>query len=389
VLYDFDQILNRKHTNSVKWEFMSLLNDKVDADALPFWIADMDFAPPPAMIEAIKKRTDQLVLGYSMADDTYYRAVITWFEERFTWCIAPQNIFISSGVVPAIKELLLALSAPGDGVIIQRPVYYPFSILIEKTGRRVVNNALVNTDGRYTIDFQDLENKVRDPATTMMLFCSPHNPVGRVWSREELEQVGRICLEHDVLLVSDEIHCDLLRAGVRHFPLTTLFPDNDTIITCTSPSKTFNCAGMQIANIIIENKILQEKWTDMVGPELPSPLALAAVRGAYEGGGAWLQQLRKYLDDNVLFLQHFLRTELPETRFTVPEGTYLAWIDFSSYGYSNRELSDLLVTGARVLLEDGLMFGSEGNGFQRMNIACPRSILKTGLQQMAATLHPG
>jgi cystathionine beta-lyase len=274
-------------------------------------------------------------------------------------------------------------------VIIQRPVYYPFSILIEKTGRRVVNNALVNTDGRYTIDFQDLENKARDPATTMMLFCSPHNPVGRVWSREELEQVGRICLEYDVLLVSDEIHCDLLRAGVRHFPLTTLFPDNDTIITCTSPSKTFNCAGMQIANIIIENKILQEKWTDMVGPELPSPLALAAVRGAYEGGGAWLQQLRKYLDDNVLFLQHFLRTELPETRFTVPEGTYLAWIDFSSYGYSNRELSDLLVTGARVLLEDGLMFGSEGNGFQRMNIACPRSILKTGLQQMAATLHPG
>jgi cystathionine beta-lyase len=292
-------------------------------------------------------------------------------------------------VVPAIKELLLALSAPGDGVIIQRPVYYPFSILIEKTGRRVVNNALVNTDGRYTIDFQDLENKARDPATTMMLFCSPHNPVGRVWSREELEQVGRICLEHDVLLVSDEIHCDLLRAGVRHFPLTTLFPDNDTIITCTSPSKTFNCAGMQIANIIIENKILQEKWTDMVGPELSSPLALAAVRGAYEGGGAWLQQLRKYLDDNVLFLQHFLRTELPETRFTVPEGTYLAWIDFSNYGYSNRELSDLLVTGARVLLEDGLMFGSEGNGFQRMNIACPRSILKTGLQQMAATLHPG
>ena len=384
--FDFDRIIDRRQTNSVKWEFMQTLDPGTDADTLPFWIADMDFASPPAMIEAIKERADQLIMGYSMADEDYHLAVLSWFARRFNWTVGAETIFISPGVVPAIKTLLLALTGAGDWVIIQRPVYYPFSILIENTGRRVVNNPLVNKGGRYTIDFLDLEQKARQATTTMMLLCSPHNPVGRVWTREELERVGRICLDNGVILVSDEIHCDLVRRGVQHVPLTTLFPDQDRIITCTSPSKTFNAAGLQMANIIIEDPDMQKKWTAQVGPELAPPLGLAATRGAYLGGEQWLEALKAYLDENFCFMEDFFARNLPGVRFTIAEGTYLAWIDFSGYGCGDRELSRLLVEKGRVLLEGGTMFGPEGSGFQRMNIACPRSLLARGLEGIATAL---
>ena len=387
--YDFDQVIDRENSNSVKWEFMETQARDANRDTLPFWIADMDFSCPPAMLTAIKERTDRLIMGYSMADREYHDAVCNWMKRRFSWEIAPEDIFISAGVVAALRDLILTLSRPGNGIIIQRPVYYPFSAIIKLTGRTVVNNALVNGAGSYTIDFEDLERKAEDPANTMMILCSPHNPVGRVWTEEELLRIGNICLQNDVILVSDEIHFDLVRTGVSHIPMARLFPDQDTIITCTAPTKTFNGAGLQISNIIISNLEFQKKWKQHLGPELPSPLALAATKAAYNEGEEWLEQLLMYLDDNFAFMDRYLQDNLPEVQFVIPEGTYLAWLDFSGYGYQDKELGRILLKEANVLLEGGTMFGPEGSGFQRINIACPRSILQQGLERIATALHRG
>ena len=384
--YDFDQIIKRSHTHSVKWEFMHIQEQEVNSDTLPFWIADMDFMCPRPLLDAIKKRADKLILGYSMADARYHQAVCSWMAHRFHWTIHPSEIFISSGVVPALIDLILALTQKGAGIIIQRPVYYPFSAIIPHTGRTLVNNPLCCTDGFYTIDFQDLERKAQDPATTMMLFCSPHNPVGRVWTENELLRVAEICLQNNVILVSDEIHGDLLRQESTHFPVAGLLPDEDTIITCTAPSKTFNAAGLQLANIIIKNKEFQQKWSARTGPEFPSPLALAAVEAAYSKAEDWLEQLLVYLDQNFAFMDHYLKEHLPRARFNIPQGTYLAWIDFSRYGYGDQELNEILLKKANVLLEGGPMFGPEGSGYQRMNIACPRSTLTEGLDRIRTAL---
>jgi len=366
---------------------MQIMEQDVNKDTLPFWIADMDFSCPPAMLAAIKDRADRLIMGYSMADGEYHEAICNWMERRFSWNINSEDIFISSGVVPAIKDLILTLTNQGDGVIIQRPVYYPFSAIINLTRRTLVNNALVNSDGRYSIDFQDLEQKAKDPVNTMMLLCSPHNPVGRVWTDEELQRIGNICLENGVILVSDEIHFDLLRTGANHTPVARLFPGQNSIITCTAPTKTFNAAGLQISNIIIKNKAFQKKWKQHLGPELPSPLALAATKAAYNEGEEWLEQLLVYLDDNLAFMDRYLKNKLPEVQFVIPQGTYLAWLDFSTYGYNDRELGRILIKEANVLLEGGTMFGPEGSGFQRINIACPKTVLEQGLKRIVAALH--
>ncbi len=385
--YNFDRIIPRTNTNSIKWEFMHTHDTRANSETLPFWIADMDFACPPAIIEAIKDRADKLILGYSKADAHYYNAVCSWMARRFAWQIKPDSIFISPGVVPALKNLILCLTAPGDGIIIQRPVYYPFTAMTTLTGRTVVNNALINNNGYYTINFEALEQQAREANTTMMLLCSPHNPVGRVWTEEELQHIGEICLNNNVTIVSDEIHFDLLRSGMRHVPIAKLFPDADTIITCTSPSKSFNTAGMQTSNIMINNPVMREKWEHQVGPEHASPFGLIAVQAAYEQGEEWLDQLCAYLDENLRFMKQFLDRHLPKTVFTLPEGTYLAWIDFRAYGHTAGELDKLLLEKGNILLDGGTMFGPEGRGFQRMNIACPRSILEPGLERMARALQ--
>ncbi|XCN72919.1 MAG: MalY/PatB family protein [Candidatus Electrothrix aestuarii] len=385
--YDFDRIIEKKGINSVKWEFMEFLTKDIDKDTLPFWIADMDFMCPPPLLEAIKERADKFTLGYSMADDTYHEAVCNWMERRFSWNIHPSDIFISPGVVKGIENLILSLTTAGNGIIIQKPVYYPFSAIIQQTGRTVVNNALINTAGFYEIDFQDLQRKAQDPANKMLLLCSPHNPVGRVWTEQELRQVAEICLENDVILVSDEIHFDLLRKGVTHIPLARLYPEEDRIITCTAPSKTFNTAGLQISNIIIKNKTFQKKWSEIAGMELPSPLALTAVKAAYNEGEEWLEQLLVYLDENFSFLDQYIKEKIPKAKFSIPQGSYLAWIDFSPYGYDDKELDRILIQEAKVLLEAGTIFGPEGAGFQRMNIACPRATLEQGLERISTALH--
>lgn len=385
--YDFDRLIDKNGINSVKWEFMQLLEKDVNEDTLPFWIADMDFMCPPPLLEAIKDRVDRLLLGYSMADEAYFDAASCWLKHRFDWQVEAGDIFITPGVVSALIDLIVCLTRTGDGIIIQRPVYYPFSLIIPKTGRTLVNNALVNRAGYYEIDWQDLENKAKDPANRMLLFCSPHNPVGRVWSEKELMRVVKICLDNEIILVSDEIHFDLLRKGISHTPVAKLFPKEDTIITCTAPTKTFNAAGLQISNIIIQNKMFQKKWSAHTGPELVSPLSVAGVKAAYNEGEEWLEQLLVYLDENFAFLERYLKKYLPKARFIIPEGTYLAWIDFSRYGYDDKQLGRILLNKANVLLESGTMFGPEGSGFQRMNIACPRTVLEQGLKRMSAALH--
>lgn len=385
--YDFDRLIDKNGINSVKWEFMQLLEKDVNEDTLPFWIADMDFMCPPPLLEAIKDRVDRLLLGYSMADEAYFDAVCCWLKNRLHWQVEAGDIFITPGVVSALIDLIVCLTRTGDGIIIQRPVYYPFSLIIPKTGRTLVNNALVNRAGYYEIDWQDLENKAKDPANRMLLFCSPHNPVGRVWSEKELMRVVKICLDNEIILVSDEIHFDLLRKGISHTPVAKLFPKEDTIITCTAPTKTFNAAGLQISNIIIRNKMFQKKWSAHTGPELVSPLSVAGVKAAYNEGEEWLEQLLVYLDENFAFLERYLKKYLPKARFIIPEGTYLAWIDFSRYGYDDKQLGRILLNKANVLLESGTMFGPEGSGFQRMNIACPRTVLEQGLKRMSAALH--
>ena len=385
--YDFDRLIDKNGINSVKWEFMQLLEKDVNEDTLPFWIADMDFMCPPPLLEAIKDRVDRLLLGYSMADEAYFDAVCCWLKNRLHWQVEAGDIFITPGVVSALIDLIVCLTKTGDGIIIQRPVYYPFSLIIPKTGRTLVNNALVNRAGYYEIDWQDLENKAKDSANRMLLFCSPHNPVGRVWSEKELRRVATICLDNEVILVSDEIHFDLLRKGISHTPVAKLFPKEDTIITCTAPTKTFNAAGLQISNIIIQNKIFQKKWSAHTGPELVSPLSVAGVKAAYNEGEEWLEQLLVYLDENFVFLDRYLKKHLPKARFIIPEGTYLAWIDFSRYDYDDKQLGRILLNEANVLLESGTMFGPEGSGFQRMNIACPRTVLEQGLKRISAALH--
>jgi cystathionine beta-lyase len=383
----FDQPVHHSGINSVKWDFMRIQDKRVKPDTLPFWIADMDFACPPPLLEAIKNRLDRMPLGYSKPDDDYYAAVCGWMEKQFAWNVSPDNIFTSAGVVRALIDLILALTTPGEGIIIQRPVYYPFSAIIHHTGRKIVNNPLQHDQGVYSMDFADLERKAGRPDTTMMILCSPHNPVGRVWTEDELYRAAQICLNNNVQLISDEIHFDLLRKDVTHIPIARMFPETDTIITCTAPSKTFNTAGMQISNVIIQNKTLKKKWRTQIGVEFPAPLAITAVKAAYTQCDDWLAQLLDYLDSNFLFMETFLKKHLPKARFIIPQGTYLGWIDFSDYGYKDEELATLLLKKAHVLLESGTIFGPEGTGFQRINVACPRATLEQGLQQIAGVLN--
>ncbi|MBI9105602.1 MAG: PatB family C-S lyase [Spirochaetales bacterium] len=386
--YDLDRIVDRKGTNSIKWEFGALLNSKVDGDTIPLWVADMDFACSKPIQDAIKTRVDKEIFGYSAHfTGEYFRAVGSWMQRRFNWYVNSEDIFISPGVVPAISDLIRCFSKEGEGIIIQKPVYYPFMMSIENNKRVIKNNALINNNGYYTMDFDDLEEKAKDPDNTMMVLCSPHNPVGRVWKEEELRRVGEICLSNDVVLVSDEIHFDIVRKNVKHTVLESLFPGEDRIITCTAPSKTFNLAGMHTSHIIIKNEKYKERWNEVVGMGLLSPLSICAVQAAFDESEDWLEQVNDYIDGNIYYIQEFLSKHLPEAKYVPAEGTYLAWIDLEAYGTGGKDLDNRMVEGAKVLLEGGTMFGSEGEYFQRINVACPRSILNECLVRVANTMN--
>lgn len=316
--YDFDRPIDRHGTNSGKWEFGSVQNSNAGLSTIPFWIADMDFGCPPAVLEALHRRVDREILGYSMQfTGEFFRSVCGWFQHRFGWYVNSKDIYYCGGVVPAINYLIRIMSHEGDRVIVQPPVYRPFYKKIECCHRIAASNRLICKNGHYEIDFEDFEEKARDPRTTLFILCSPHNPTGRVWTREELTRMGRICFANGVRIISDEIHHDIVSPDARHIPLESLFPERkNEIVTCTSVSKTFNLAGMAYSNIIIHDPHLKALWEKHVqggaGVMMPNPLSITAIQTAYEAGEPWLDQANAYFHENLLFTERYLREHLPQ-----------------------------------------------------------------------------
>ncbi len=386
----FDIIHERKGTGSEKWDMCDTLFK--GEDLLPLWVADMDFRVPEQIRQALHKRIDHGIFGYSTYTDSTYQSVINWFSSRHKWTIEKDWIVFSPGVVPAINILIQSLPSTDDAILIQRPVYYPFMKVIESNGRRVVSSSLVqDSSGRYVMDFDDLESKIEENGVKTFILCSPHNPVGRVWQEEELSRLLEVCRKHDVLIISDEIHCDLIYRGHRHIPLQTIAKDyRDNIITCTAPSKTFNLAGLQTSNIIIPDKIKRKKFRLALLQNAlmdPNSLGPVAMEAAYNNCAWWVDELMLYIEENLNFLKEFVKNRLPGVRVIEPEGTYLLWLDFRDVNPDHEEMTRLLIEKAGVAPDPGQIFGEEGNGFHRLNLACPRELLEKGLERISEALN--
>lgn len=382
---DFDVIIPRRGTGSLKYDAAAKRGKP--EDILPFWVADMDFQSPPAVMEALSKRIEHGIFGYSdVIDEGYVNALSSWYRERFDWQIQPEWLVITPGVVFAICTAIRALTRPGEAVIIQQPVYYPFESSVKLNDRRLVVNQLVYRNGRYEMDLQEFERQIVEEQVKLFILCSPHNPVGRVWTAEELTALGDICRRHGVYVLADEIHGDFVYPGYRHLVFAGLKPEYaDITVTCTAPSKTFNLPGLQTANILIQNEEIRRLFTDEIrktGYSQPNLMGLIACQAAYEQGAEWLDALMHYLTANLTLFRSFLQEELPDIKMVEPEGTYLVWLDFNALGLTDRELDQLLVQKARIWLSPGPTFGAGGQGFQRFNIACPRSLLQQGLERL-------
>lgn len=378
--YDFDRVIERRNTNSLKYDFAAERGQP--EGLLPLWVADMDFSAPPEVLEEIGRVAAHGIFGYTEVKDAYYRALIDWFASRHGHSFTRRDVVKTPGVVFALAQAIRAFTQPGDGVIIQPPVYYPFYEVIGENARVVVKNPLVYRDGAYRIDYEDFERKIRENAVKLFLLCSPHNPVGRVWTRDELERLNAICERHGVLVVSDEIHCDFVFSPHGHTCYGLL---NDRAVIATAPSKTFNLAGLQVANLVVKDAALRHRLRAEIsksGYSQLNTLGLAACQSAYAHGAAWLEQLKAYLAGNIELVREFLSAHLPGVRLVEPQGTYLLWLDFSAYGLSQAELDRRVVHGAGLWLDSGTMFGSEGEGFQRINIACPKATLLEALRRL-------
>ncbi|OIK12979.1 cystathionine beta-lyase [Bacillus sp. MUM 116] len=381
--YNFDQEINRMKTACEKWDDLETrfgVND-----VLPMWVADMDFKAPPAVIETLKERVEHGIYGYTYRPDSYFEAIVDWVSRRHQWSIQKEWITHSPGVIPALAFLLRSLTQPGDKIIVQSPVYHHFFRVIESQGRTVVNNPLSYEDGRYTMDFADLEAQI-DSSVKMLILCSPHNPVGRVWTREELTLLGEICLKHNILIVSDEIHFDLVYNEYKHVPIASISEAlAKQTITCFSPSKTFNIWGVQTSVVIIPNCDLRERYNREINSMAigwATPFGIAALESAYRFGEEWLDQLIDYLKGNVDFVESYLQNNIPQIKLVKPEGTYLLWLDFRELGFCMEELDQFMLQKARLALNEGHIFGQGGEGFMRMNIACPRTTLEKALLQL-------
>ncbi len=388
-IYDFNQVISRQHTHSLKYDFASERNHP--QDALPLWVADMDFPVADEIKEVLQTTVNHGIYGYSESKGDYYQAVSNWYQHHFDYHIDSSWIIKTPGVVFALAHAIKALTQEGDAVLIQPPVYYPFKEVVEDNHRQLITNSLVLKDGKYHIDFEDFENKIKQHHVKLFLLCSPHNPVGRVWTKEELEKIGQICLENHVYIVSDEIHSDFVYPHNHHYMLASLSPAlQEMTITCTAPTKTFNLAGLQISNIIIPNEIIRNKFKhqiDASGYSQCNMFGLVACQVAYEKGNSWLKQVKDYLYQNILYVDQFLKENLPQVHLIFPEGTYLLWLDFRELHLSNEQLDDLIVNKAKLWLDSGSMFGKDGEGFQRINVACPRSILKQALFQLQSAIN--
>lgn len=376
--YDFDKTIYRRATNSYKW-------DSAPEGVLPMWVADMDFRTAPAIIDALQKRVAHGIFGYTRVPDAYYGAVTSWFSRRHGWDIDREWIIYTSGVVPAVSAVIKALTVPGDKVIVQTPVYNCFFSSIRNNGCEIVSNPLRRTADTYEMDFDALERCAADPRTKVMLLCNPHNPAGRVWTPDELTRLGNICLRNGVTVVADEIHCELVYQGFKYTPFASL---SDAFlhrsVTCVSPSKAFNIAGLQIANIVAFDNDLRSRIDKAININEVcdvNPFGVAATIAAYNEGEEWLNQLVDYLHGNYEAMAEFCRRELPEFPITRLEGTYLVWMDCSSLGMPSDALEHALLEDARLWLNAGTMYGAEGEGYMRWNIACPRSVMLDGLNR--------
>ena len=376
--YDFDKTIDRRATNSYKW-------DSAPGGVLPMWVADMDFRTAPAIIDALQKRVAHGIFGYTRVPDAYYDAVTSWFSRRHGWDIDREWIIYTSGVVPAVSAVIRALTVPGDKVIVQTPVYNCFFSSIRNNGCEIVSNPLRRTADTYEMDFDALERCAADPRAKVMLLCNPHNPAGRVWTPDELTRLGNICLRNGVTVVSDEIHCELVYQGFKYTPFASL---SDAFlhrsVTCVSPSKAFNIAGLQIANIVAFDNDLRRRIDKAININEVcdvNPFGVAATIAAYNEGEEWLNQLVDYLHGNYEAMAEFCRRELPEFPITRLEGTYLVWMDCSSLGMPSDALEHALLDDARLWLNAGTMYGAEGEGYMRWNIACPRSVMLDGLNR--------
>ncbi|MDR0941534.1 MAG: pyridoxal phosphate-dependent aminotransferase [Bacteroidales bacterium] len=376
----FDTIVNRYGTNSIKFDFAAERGKP--NGLLPLWVADMDFSAPQEVLTDIQHAVAHGVFGYSEPKGDYYNAVTQWFATRFNYHVSANEIVLSPGVVFALAQIVRALTAPTDAVLIQTPVYYPFYSVIQENNRQLVTNPLVYVDGKYTIDFDDFEQKIINNKVKLFILCSPHNPVGRVWTRQELERLNEICTQHNVIIVSDEIHCDFVWSGHSHTCFGTL---NENAIVATAPSKTFNLAGLQASNIFVKNADLRTKLKTEIhrsGYDQLNTLALVSCQSAYTKGALWLNELRTYLEGNISLVKDFLSIRLPEIKLIETQATYLLWLDFAAYQLTQAELDRKIIHDAKLWLNSGTMFGAEGEGFQRINIASPQSVIEQALQQL-------
>jgi cystathionine beta-lyase len=378
--YDFDRVIERKGTNSLKYDFAP--ERGMPDGLLPMWVADMDFPAPPEVLEDLHKTVTHGIFGYTEVKQDYYDALSAWFSSRFHYSFEKRDVVKTPGVVFALAMAVRSFTEPGENVLIQTPVYYPFFEVIRDNGRAVVENPLMYADGTYEIDFEDFERCIKENAVKLFLLCSPHNPVGRVWTLAELTRIGEICDKYGVLVVSDEIHCDFVWEGYCHTCFGTL---SENCIVATAPSKTFNIAGLQIANIIIKNPKIRQKFKEEIGKSGYSQLntmGLAACQSAYTHGGKWLSELKKYMQGNIALVDSFLKDNIPNVLVSPLQGTYLLWLDFKSYNLPQRVLDERMVSEAHLWLDSGTMFGRGGEGFERMNIACPRATLLSALEQL-------
>jgi len=386
--YNFDTVIDRYNTGSVKFD--TVVAQGYPADVMPLWVADMDFQAPACAREALRKSVEHGIFGYSFPMDGYFDAIYRWFDRRFDWQLKKEWMVCTPGVVFALSAAVRVMTEPGAGVLVLPPVYYPFYNVINQNGRKVVASDLIYENGRYSIDFADMERKIVENDVKLFILCSPHNPVCRVWTREELQKMGAICKAHGVKVISDEIHCDFTFPGHPHIPFVKACPElaEDTVV-CTAPSKSFNLAGLQVSNIFIPGEALRKAYQEemiRVSYSFPNCLGIVACQAAYEGGEEWLEACKAYMRDNLSYVRSFLAEHIPQIKLVEPEGTYFAWLDCTGLGLSKEQLDELIIHKAKLWLDSGSIFGQSAALFQRVVLACPRGTLERAMQQLEAAI---
>ena len=389
--YNFETINTRYHTGSKKWSEMRDFIPDIGEGYVPFSVADMELETAPEIREALKTYIDEYVLGYANPTPAFKDSVVGWMKRRHGWDIKPEWIIGTHGVISAFYNAIKIYTRPGEGVMLMTPVYYPMYNGIKNNNRLLVDNPLVNRGGRYEIDFDDFEAKARDANTKLLILCSPHNPTSRVWTREELERIGRICIDNGVLICSDEIHFDLVMPGHKHTVFADISPEfADNCVMCTAPSKTFNLAGLQTSSVVISNEKLRARYMEELLKDEANPkcnvLGYVANQAAYDKCADWLDQAILLIDGNRRLVEDFMARTYPEVIVTKMEGTYLQWLDFNPLGIDYKELAQLLRVEAKLFFDDGYIFGAQGEGFERWNLACPRSYVEQGLERLKVAL---